>query len=226
MRSITALLVVCILALGSAAQAQSIFLSPVGTVGGGVSAGNPHVNHVPGEAPSSLFVWVTDELLINQSFALNATLSPGGVIAFLGAQLFNPDVDSQNFPDSAFKSTRWQGTGGGVVTPLSITNFNAVSVTLGEGIDPANNGTGTFQVLDFGYDVAAGAFLLGRIDYEIVGEGLATLSLSVGPGDIVTNGASLAGQFDYGSAVISVIPEPASLLLLTAGGLALLRRRR
>lgn len=206
------------LGISGLARAQSIFFSEVGTVGGGATAGDPLVTHTTAETNGSLFIWVTDEHRVNQSFALDLSSATPGVVQFTAAAVFNPFVDL-GIP--AVSDDRWQGVSAPTVSANSISNMTGVAVTEGFGFNTA------VSIYDPLYDSVAGAWLFARVDYSILGVGLTTLHLAVGAIDIVDNGVSVAGLFDYGTATIEVIPEPMTLaLLLGAASVGPLLRRR
>jgi|GEM_PF-3250272 len=200
------------LCMGVASQAQTAFYSGVSTVGGGVVNSNPSVLHNLSDGSGSLYIWVTDQERVNQSFALNSISDTSGVIAFTGATVYNPNIIGP--------VNRWTGVSSGGTSANSVMNFNAVAVTNATGIDPANG------VLDDLYDTISDAFLFARLDYNIIGLGTTNLSLSEGSTLIVDGGAQV--PFSFGSAQITVVPEPNTILFVSTAAVlwGTSRRRR
>ena len=116
----------------------------------------------------------------------------------------------------------------GTVSADLIDEWNAFTVTGGQGILEANNGSGAF--LDEGYDAGADAFLFGVIDFTVIGNNGDSVDLltSAGDGMIVNGGETVDATF--GAATINVggdvIPEPTTAGLLAIGLAGLVARRR
>jgi hypothetical protein len=101
------------------------------------------------------------------------------------------------------------------------------------GINPLNNGlnlnpgSATDGTLDIGYNIASHAFLYGELDYNLADVGVTTFHLNPSQFKIVigisnTPGSiDLTNQFTYGSATITVVPEPATAFLLLSGSLGI-----
>lgn len=231
----------------SAQAANNLVISPVGTVGGGATVGSPVVD-VTGQSSGTLYIWVTDNVVVNRGLATNIAITgTSGKVALTGAQAYNyinmPNVFNNSgtyIPAGASSTSRWEsvsnfGSGNINVTSNLITDLNATTPVSAAGINSANNGfpaPSTVGLKDPGYDVPAGLFLYGAFTFDVLDSSSSwstTISLQPSTLDIASAGnSSLNSDFDFGSVTItnSAVPEPASLGLLAIGGLTLLRRRR
>ncbi len=212
----TPLWAIIVLVCASTTQAQTIFFSDVATPGGGVTVdGQFQVTHDASDASGVLYLWVTGQQRVNQTLALDVHID-SDAIAFSSAEVVNPFIDV-GVP--SFSGNRWQGVGQGTVSDRSIINLVGVRVTEGFGLDPDVKG---FDPL---YDSISDAWLFARVDYDIVGQGLARVSVNPGQVDIVDEGISIAPRFELGDAMVEIVPQPSSVLLLVNGmGVLLLRR--
>ena len=108
-----------------------------------------------------------------------------GVIEFTAAEAFDFDITAAGIPFTV----RWGDAFGetGTVTSNMIDEWGAFTVVSGDGMLSENTGP-TF--LDQGYDMSSGAFLFGRIDFNVVGPAGSTVDLIATPGTtgIVHNG--------------------------------------
>ncbi|MCG8508338.1 MAG: hypothetical protein MI741_03835, partial [Rhodospirillales bacterium] len=178
------------------ASASQLFFSPVGTVGGGVSLGDPQLYVSPSSSTASLYVWSTDDQDVDALLSFDVTSSTPGVIAFTGSEIFAPQLFSE--ASQQFDGRRWglkqdgDSTQDGTVSTNSITGLAATkpgSVEFGTGVLAANDGTiGPDLLRDPLYDTQAGAFLLARIDFSRTGSGSTTIGISASQGFIVNGG--------------------------------------
>lgn len=171
-------------------------------------------------------------------------LANGGVIS--GRALYNYNVQDE-FGDDVYR--RWQGVnqGAGVGTS-TVSGINLAAVTSGNGVTNdalalLNDGQSEVKLLNS--RTLPKATLLGYFDFQLAtGSNMATIFIRIGQGGIVRSGATaaepvylgvgdetagLTGQsFNQTSpnfdAKLNLIPEPASILLLSLAGLALRRR--
>ena len=163
--------------------------------------------------------------------------SDDGVLELTSGTLLNSNVGSG--------ATRFLSAGASLVTDGTL---ELLAISVGDvplfpnaslGVRSALSGT------DEGFDPVANAFLLGEINYNIVGEGVASLEISIGsngllvpetPGPIVINpGGDLPGvlaveeDVALGAAtltVVTAVPEPSAVGLLAFGFVGILVRRK
>ena len=111
-----------------------------------------------------------------------------GVIEFTNAETFEFDITANGTPFGV----RWGDAFGetGTVTSDLIDEWGAFTVVSGDGMISANTGP---VILDEGYDISSGAFLFGRIDFNVVGAPGTSVDIIASPGDtgIVHMGAEL-----------------------------------
>lgn len=205
-KQLTGLTVLAFFALPS--MGQTAFFSEADSVGGGATISNPAILQDATEGVGSLFLWASDDARVNTTFALDVDLLAGsGVIELAGVVVFAP-------------TGRWSTVSSGTASADAITDINGLALNFGlgpYGLDTANP--------DALYDADANAFLFARIDYNILSEGTATLGLSEGD-TLIVDGVDQV-PFSYGTAQITVVPEPSTaLLLLGLAGLAMRRQRR
>jgi hypothetical protein len=183
-----------------------------------------------GDTGSVFVYWDANLSNLDTGAFLDIVTDTAGVINFTGGETFEFAIEIAGTP----VGNRWTDDmgAGGSFGPGELTNggeginINAFTVTGGDGILAANNGT---PFTDQGYDAAADAFLFARLDYEAVGEGTTSLSVTPGAGGIVNAGATVDATF--GSATFTVgggpvIPEPTTAGLLAMGLVGLVARRR
>ncbi|MEM9411288.1 MAG: M12 family metallo-peptidase, partial [Planctomycetota bacterium] len=131
---------------------------------------------------------------------LDIMTSSTGVIEFTNATAFDFDILAAGTPFTV----RWGDSFGetGVLTPDFIDEFGAFTVVSGTGILNENTGP-TF--LDTGYDPSTGAFLFGRIDYNVVGSAgdMVDISVTAGTTGIVNNGVALTPTFGVASILVT-----------------------
>lgn len=223
--SLSLIAIACVALVTMPALGASVFLSEVGTVGGGVAAGNPVVDVMPGSS-LTLYLWSSADQNYDTSIGMNVRSATAGVIDFTASAVQNPEILSMALGGAPAGVDRWQDVGHGVVTSESVTAMNAVKVNEGTGITSANNGTvGLFKYLDPLYDVPAGAFLLGSVSLDAVAAGSTTLSIDQTETALFVHAG---GQVfpEFGTATINVaIPEPSSIVLLVLGLVALVGYR-
>lgn len=177
----------------------------------------------PGET-GTIDIFVSADTLVNESFAVDVFSSDPGSVAFTGVSVLVPDVLSGLL--SSLDDVRWQGTGVDEITAAAVTNARGFSVTEGTGLDPENDGSTPLQLVDQEYDAILDAFLFATITFDALDVGTSVITSDVGQFGIFTDGNSIGGQFSFGGTTVEVIPEPASLALLGAGGLMMMTRRR
>ncbi len=236
-----------IISTGPALHGASTYVSTV-AFGGGATSGNPAVNLSLSDGPIDLYIYFVpepgDEPFI--SISLDIDLSTAGVADLIGFSVVNPNIVIPAAGDFV-TGARWNGTGGSLDSRERITGLSGVSV-VEEGLDIANDGSGV--TLDQGYDPSASAFYFGSVTLNPVGLGNTELRFSVGSIGIARSGdrpqpvgptasiqfgdpepTSVSGD-SFGStgsiadAVIRVIPEPSTGVLLGAALLPVLLRRR
>ena len=144
---------------------------------------------------------------------LDIGMSRSGVIRFTDAEVFDFTVAV-----GQLDCHRWSG-GGLICQPnTGATDFGAISEELlnewgaftvtSFGILEENNGSGAF--FDGGYDLAADAFLFGRVDFEVMTNTRGSTEILTGPGNgMVVNRSQSCDppilNLTYGSARIDVV---------------------
>jgi hypothetical protein len=172
----------------------------------------------PGET-GQIDIWVSADVLVNQAFSVDVIASAPTVVTFTDATVLNPEVTS-SFP--SFDTVRWQNTGIDAVDAGSVLNARGFVVDDGTGLDPSNDGNeAPLNLLDQEYDAVRDAFRFATISISAGDLGVASITAGPGNFDIVTDGNSIAGQFNFEGTTIEVVPEPASAALLGLGGLLL-----
>ncbi|OHB75098.1 MAG: hypothetical protein A2W31_00365 [Planctomycetes bacterium RBG_16_64_10] len=231
-------------------QATNIWLSDVGTVGGGVTIGVPELEVL---GAGELFIWTRpaqDQTLLNIS--LNVHTTTQGAIDLTGVTIYNPILaegvttttaryeyvkDSHASGDDAYLRVDPEAN------PSRLQNFGGFSVF---GLDKIGVGIGPNSTsLDAYYDAQADAWLLGALSYDVVGPPGSTtdLFLQIGNSGMTDSSMSSANvNVVFGSAddpALSAltqreqdsntadarmtvgIPEPSALLLAVLAGLGL-----
>ncbi len=136
---------------------------------------------------------------------LDITTSQSGVIRFTGAETFDFDITLFGSP----LQSRWDASGTtGTVTDNLVDEMSAFKIFTGVGILEANNGSG--NLVDQGFDAGSGAFLFGRVDFEVLADpgpdGITVdIVASAGAGGIVNGGAAF--DADFGIATIMVAAD-------------------
>ncbi|OHB78185.1 MAG: hypothetical protein A2W31_03285 [Planctomycetes bacterium RBG_16_64_10] len=175
------------------ASAQTIFVSSIGTVGGGVGPSDPNLpfsaTQVTGAKMNIWAILETGQKLEAQS--LNLVAMTPGVIELKGVDVKNPFLESVP-PLDVY---RWEYVHEPAATANAIDGMAAFQV--GNFVDPelpskfavgAGIGPGT-QSVDAWYDATAGAWLLATVTYDVVGFGATELFLQVGANGFLASDA-------------------------------------
>ena len=186
----------------------NVYFSTVGTVGDGVTLGNPDIVHTVRESGGWLYIWATDERDFDDSIGMNVVSRAPDVVAFTTCEIFNPELLSDAFdPPSPSGVSRWQGVAVNDVTANTILRMNAARIGEATGITNDNDGTvPLFKLRDPLYDIGAGAFLLGMVQWSIVAPGVTHLSIDQESTALFVNGGHQIIP-DFGTATIRVMPE-------------------
>lgn len=196
MRNIFCAFVILLIA-ATGTFASEVWLSDVGTVGGGASQGVPDLNVAPGA--NTLYIWArpdAEETLKNVS--LNLRSSNDAVLDFTEVIMDNPMIAENPFGPDIFRYEFIADTPEGSVVPAvdpdSLDNFQGFTVAstqrAGLGMGPAAIADPN-DPADPHYDPATDAFRLATVNFDVTGsEGSMTeLWLQIG-----TNGANLEGK--------------------------------
>ena len=141
------------------AQECDIFLSVKG-FGEGASSADNVFNGSVGDS-GSFYVWIKQNVSIDTGIFLDIKpCTPGGV-SFNSGDTFPADITVAG----TTVNTRWSQVQSIQQTDQCI-SLNAIGLPGGTGIDPANSGSGPF--IDSLFDPTAGAFLFGRVDFDII----------------------------------------------------------
>lgn len=227
------LLVAIVLASPTFALADDIFFA----FGEGSAAANTSATTVD-TGTGSVFIY-SDGLFAFDAADILFTNSDASVIRFVGGEAFNPlynVIEGLRFNDANFISDASDNNINDPATEgrLFLTNVteNGINPPASTLFDPLYNS-------EVDLNGASGAYLLARVDYDVVGVGTVDLDLSFGPQGAIRLDPPLPGEDGlqtivldpvFGSASLtvnpSVIPEPSSLALVMLGSVGLVTRRR
>ncbi len=165
----------------------------------------------PGDTATLFLYYSTVNSDLDTGAGLDISLSNDATIDFMAARTFDFDI----VVAGTDVGNRWLGNNGGnglvgdaqSVTANNIEGLNAAAfVGGGSGILMENGANGT--LMDIGYDPDSDAFLFGSIDFVVGGSPGSTTQIvtDVGTIGIAHNGQPLNPTF--GTATISVVPEP------------------
>ena len=143
--------------------------------------------------------------------------SDPGVAQITGGEAFNPTfnvVGSDRFDFGDV--TADPGGASGTLFAVNLT-MNGINQAIGSLFDPLFDSA-------IGPD---GAFLLGRVDFDIVGAGTSEFSFAVGDLSIIElPDVDIGLTATFGNATISTIPEPSSAIVLILGCVGMVARRK
>jgi hypothetical protein len=180
----------------------------------------------------SLFLFYStigpNETDISDAVYLDFATSNAGVIQFESAVIFDFGINVGGTPIGS----RWTDFNGGgvfgetgVVSENFIDELHADNNGLGLGIDGMNN---CVVFCDEGFNSRAEAFLVGEVEFSVVGSGTIDILSEIGEGGLINEGNSVSAEFG-GATIIAnnAIPEPAATSMACGLGLLLsLSRRR
>ncbi len=193
-----AVMAVALLAFNSQSNAAVVvFLSEATGVGQGAAVGNPAGEMLVSETPQSrtLGVWVNHEGLVDNSISsifIDVTTDNPDVLRFTGGEVFNASIPA--FPAPL---PRWQTPG--VSVDNNVVTLSGLNVTAGYGLNPLAAGAGGTEA-DF---FENGNFLLGTVEFDLVGEGQANIFMQIGaqgilPGNPGGSGSSSQVDVTFG----------------------------
>ncbi|MEM7314733.1 MAG: PEP-CTERM sorting domain-containing protein [Planctomycetota bacterium] len=203
--------------------ASDIYLSFAG-IGDGSASMATSKDFIIGQSGSA-YVWVDDSVSLDTGAFLDITSLTASVIGFTGAEVFDADIFFAG--TSTVADSRWEVVGPGTVTGDSIDELRAFRVIGGTGILPSQATSVGGAFVDALHDPSSSAFLFARMDFDVIGIGETTFSLTEGSG-LIVNGGSLVNP-TFGSATVraTAVPEPSTFgLLVAAFGCVSLRLRR
>ena len=172
---------ICVIFAVAVVDGQTIFLSPVDTVGGGVRLADPNLSFSSATVTSGqVNVWATlepNQTLVAQS--LNLVAETPGVIEMTSVEVKNPLLQLSGNVDAV----RWEYINEPPATADAIDGFSGFQVVNDSELPAEGIGPNTESV-DPLYDPAANAWLLATINYDVVGFGSTELFLQVGANGI------------------------------------------
>ena len=210
---LTAALLVATLCLGSAVQADEIFLA---------NEDGSTTFDLSGGTSGTIGVYVADDFSIDTGAFLNAFGDNG--ISITSANVFNPDI----VVSGAVVDSRWQSTGNGAPSDdgNDVLDFNGFAVNEGSGILPSQTTGNLFE--DTGHVPGIG-FLFAELTWELTGNlaagDVASIELGIGTNLIVDGGVELNPTFGNFT-ITNAVPEPTAAGLLALGFAGLVARRR
>jgi hypothetical protein len=164
---------------------SDFFWSTFGLNSGAVNSSMPVAFFSEGSSGSLFLYYDTMTSEMDTGAFLDIATSTPGVIEFTAAESFDFPITVMGIP----VDLRWGDAFGniGAVSPNFIDEFGAFTVINGTGILNQNTGPTFF---DQGYDPVTGAFLFGRIDFNVVGPLGSSVDIISTPGalGIVNNG--------------------------------------
>ena len=131
---------------------------------------------------------------MDTGFFLDITTDTPGIINITGAETFDFEIEVADTPIGwRYTTDSVSGNGGAfelgtVAADGQMASINAFTVSAGDGILTKNEGP---VFVDTGYDAAADAFLIGRLDFEVIGQGKTNLLTEAGSGGIVHAGQTV-----------------------------------
>jgi PEP-CTERM motif len=207
-------------------------------------------------ASQTLYVWITSTLadeitppitgytdvtingVVNHvpfsfsSISLKYQEHDGNNVSLSGATVFNSPISNITELDSSHP-LRWDSLGtNGIASTLISNQFASTTSIRTVGQDFTNpvlsNQTDHFGLSSANTDNVGGAWLFGSLTFDTTALGTSAVSIQAGPNGIFTSD-DITSHYNFYSANINVVPEPASAVLAGIGLLALsvtMRRRR
>lgn len=203
----------------SSAQAVDVFFGENSSA----PVENPAISLSPDATSGSLYVLVNTDpegyAFNNGSLGVSVSSSVPGVVSITDATMSNPSFFG-GFAE------RWTATSVVGVGPDGVDELLGLAVGTA-GLDGGLPAEGENGDLNFN---ANGDFVFAKIDYDVIGLGSTTLEIGeIGrQGDFLAQGGvgDVSDDVAFGTATLSVIPEPTTAVLLGMGGMAVLTRRR
>ena len=144
---------------------------------------------------------------------LNFSSSDTSVARITGGEAFNPTtVIGERFDLSEF-TVDLDGASG------NLFSVRVIGTGISEAFAPFD------PLVDADTPAGTGSFLHARVDYDIVGPGTAEFELSSGDQGFFALPSTILNP-TFGSATLTVVPEPSSAILLMLSSAAMISRRR